>query len=200
VEVRWRSLLRSTSVGKPCIYNAPPTSRKRAADRSSLRDSCLAAPFSWLEKPRNRMGRDMDCMEVVLMEFLRSNFPSRTQNSIQISSHAISGLFQPWKGSSEGRNFEVINGLQHVFEKSVECCKSASLAKGGTTKKRPSPHLHKVQTRSYQVSPRTSQTALVYSPFIRRTAGYSTNLISLLIHHIQTFRWSCTWSTSASVR
>jgi hypothetical protein len=34
VEVRWRSLHRSTSLGKRCTtYNAPPTSRKRAADR-----------------------------------------------------------------------------------------------------------------------------------------------------------------------
>jgi hypothetical protein len=32
-------------------------------------------------------------------------------------------LFQPWKGSSEARNLEVINGLQHVFEKWVERCK-----------------------------------------------------------------------------
>jgi hypothetical protein len=24
--------------------------------------SCLGAPFSWLEKPRNSMGRDLDCM------------------------------------------------------------------------------------------------------------------------------------------
>jgi hypothetical protein len=39
---------------------------------------------------------------------------------------------------------------------------SASLAKGGTSKKRPSPHLHKVPTRSNKVSPLTFQTALVY--------------------------------------
>jgi hypothetical protein len=32
---------------------------------------CLGALFSWLEKPRNRMGRDLDCMEDVLMEFHR---------------------------------------------------------------------------------------------------------------------------------
>jgi hypothetical protein len=31
--------------------------------------SCLGAPFSWLEKPRNRMGRDLDCMADVLMGF-----------------------------------------------------------------------------------------------------------------------------------
>jgi hypothetical protein len=35
------------------------------------------------------------------------------------------------------------------------------LSKGGTSKKRPSPHLHKVPTRSNKVSPRTSQTVLV---------------------------------------
>jgi hypothetical protein len=36
--------------------------------------SCLGAPFSWLEKPRNRMGRDLDCMADVLMGFHRSAF------------------------------------------------------------------------------------------------------------------------------
>jgi hypothetical protein len=39
VEVRWRTLFRNTSLGKRCAsYNAPPTSRKRAADRWSLRN------------------------------------------------------------------------------------------------------------------------------------------------------------------
>jgi hypothetical protein len=36
--------------------------------------SCLGAPFSWLEKPRNRMGRDLDCMADVLMGFYRYPF------------------------------------------------------------------------------------------------------------------------------
>jgi hypothetical protein len=36
--------------------------------------SFLGAPFSWLEKPRNCMGRDLDCMADVLMEFNRSTF------------------------------------------------------------------------------------------------------------------------------
>jgi hypothetical protein len=38
--------------------------------------------------------------------------------------------------------------------------RSASLSKGGTKKRRPSPHLHRVPTRSNKVSPRTFQTAL----------------------------------------
>jgi hypothetical protein len=36
--------------------------------------SCLGAPFSWLEKPRNCVGRDLDCMADVLMWFHRSTF------------------------------------------------------------------------------------------------------------------------------
>jgi hypothetical protein len=39
--------------------------------------------------------------------------------------------------------------------------RSASLAKGGTSRKRPSVHLHKVPTQSNKVSPQTLQTALV---------------------------------------
>jgi hypothetical protein len=36
--------------------------------------SCLGAPFSWLEKPRNHMGRDLNCMADVIMGFHRSTF------------------------------------------------------------------------------------------------------------------------------
>jgi hypothetical protein len=36
--------------------------------------SCLGAPFSWLEKPRNCTRRDLDCMADVLMGFHRSTF------------------------------------------------------------------------------------------------------------------------------
>jgi hypothetical protein len=54
LEVRWRSLYRSTALGKRVTsYNVPPTSRKRAADRlmQALGDSeaggfDLGAPFS----------------------------------------------------------------------------------------------------------------------------------------------------------
>jgi hypothetical protein len=88
----------------------------------------------------------------------------QAEHRIQFGSrpHAISGLFQSWKGSSEVRNFEVINGLQHVFEKWVERCKKCIACQGrGTSKERPSQHIHKVPTRSNKMSPRTLQTALV---------------------------------------
>jgi hypothetical protein len=41
--------------------------------------------------------------------------------------------------------------------------RSASLAKRGTSKKRPLPHLHKVPTRSNKMNPRTFEMALAYS-------------------------------------
>jgi hypothetical protein len=49
--------------------------------------------------------------------------------------------------------------------------RSAWLTKGGISKKRPSPHLHKVPTGSNKVSPRTSQTAVV-----RREATWGTRI------------------------
>jgi hypothetical protein len=80
-----------------------------------------------------------------------------------------------WKGSSE---LEVIKRLKppvplsswnlrqtvcSTFLRSGWCVvRSATLAKGSTSKKRPSPHLHKVPTRSNKASPRIFQTALVY--------------------------------------
>jgi hypothetical protein len=49
--------------------------------------------------------------------------------------HAISAIFQPRKGSSEARNFEVISGLQHVFKKWVEHCKKRIVGQGMYLKK-----------------------------------------------------------------
>jgi hypothetical protein len=45
--------------------------------------SCLGAPFLWLEKPRNSMGRHVDCMTDVLMGFHPSTFsnPKKEFNS-----------------------------------------------------------------------------------------------------------------------
>jgi hypothetical protein len=92
--------------------------------------SCLGAPFSWLEKPRNHMGRDMSgilcpackkwidgtllehlpyCPYLAPMQFL---------------------VFLTMKESSEARNFKMINGLQHVFKKWVESCKKCIACQG----------------------------------------------------------------------
>jgi hypothetical protein len=54
--------------------------------------------------------------------------------------------------------------LQGTFSRSAwSVIRSALLAKGGISKKRPSLHLHKVLSWSNKVSPRTFQTTLVYT-------------------------------------
>jgi hypothetical protein len=54
--------------------------------------------------------------------------------------------------------------------------RSASLAKVGTSKKRPSPHLHEVPTRINKASPRTFQTALVYDIHITKKTHLNKSL------------------------
>jgi hypothetical protein len=57
VEVRWRSLFRSTSLGKRCTsHNAPPTSRKRTAHRWSLRNSLTRSPLFVVGKAQKSHG------------------------------------------------------------------------------------------------------------------------------------------------
>jgi hypothetical protein len=49
-----------------------------------LEISCLGVPFSWLGKPRNLMGRDLDSMADVLMGFYPSTF---SKPNTEFSSH-----------------------------------------------------------------------------------------------------------------
>jgi hypothetical protein len=86
-------------------------------------------------------------------------------------------VFKRWKCFRDGETN--VKGQNRLFLYPSEACGkqsaarfprsgwsvvgSAPLAKGGTSKKRPSPHLRKVPTRSNKVSPRPFQTALVYA-------------------------------------
>jgi hypothetical protein len=119
VEVRWRSLFRRTSLGKRCTsYNSPPTSRKRAADRWSLRNFLLRSSLFMVGKAEKshgaRSGLYGGCSNGIPPIHL---FKPNTEFNSDLAPHEISGLFRPCKWSSEARNFEMINGLQHVFEK-----------------------------------------------------------------------------------
>jgi hypothetical protein len=157
--VRWRSLCRSTFLGKRCTsHNTPPTSRKRAAYCWSLRNFLPPSSLFMVGKAQKSNGARSELNSVFGLEKVDQWNSIRT---VQTSYHAIYGLFQLWKGSSEARNFEMINSLQHVFEKKVERCKKCIACEGRYFRKRTSPHLHKVPTRNTTVSPRTLQAALV---------------------------------------
>jgi hypothetical protein len=67
--------------------------------------SCLGGPFSWLEKPINRMERDLDCMADVLMGFHRSTFsrPNTEFNSDLAPSYFCA--FPTMKRELRGKKF-----------------------------------------------------------------------------------------------
>jgi hypothetical protein len=120
--------------------------------------SCHEAPFSWLEKSRNRMGRDLDCMVDVLMGF---HF-FQIEHRIQFRSRPVRFLGFSNRGAPR-KEISKWSTLCSTFSRSGwSVIRSTSLAKGATSKKRPSSHHHKVPTRSNRVSPRTLLTALVF--------------------------------------
>jgi hypothetical protein len=88
--------------------------------------------------------------------------PIRT-SVIQSRSHSM--RFMGFSNYEKGAPWQEVSKWSTVcstFSRSGwSVVRSASLAKGGTSKKRPSPHLHKVPIRSNKVSPRTFQAALV---------------------------------------
>jgi hypothetical protein len=162
-EVRWRSPFRSTSLGKWCTsYNALLASRKRAADRWSLRNflprSSLFIVGKAQKSQRVRSGQYGGCSNgVPPIHFFQA------EHGIQFSSRPI--RFLGFSNHEKGASRQEISKWSTVcstFSRSVwSVIRSASLAKGGTSKKRPSPHLHEVPTRSNKASPRTWQMALV---------------------------------------
>jgi hypothetical protein len=126
VEVRWRSLFISTSPGKRCTsYNAPPISRKRAADRWSFRNFLPRSSIFMVGKTQKSHGPRPELNSGIGLENVDRWNPIRTSAIQSTSRHMrFLGFYNREKGRhSEARNFEVINGLQHVFEKWVERCK-----------------------------------------------------------------------------
>jgi hypothetical protein len=168
VEVRWRSLFRSTSLGKRCtLTTLHPLLENVLQTVDHFEIPCLGAPFSWFEKPRNHMWRNLDCMAAVLVGFHRWSFSKmNTEFNAYLGPMRFVGFSKHEKGAPR----------QEISKRSTVCTKfsrsglsvlrNASLAKGGTSKERPSPHLHKVPIRINNVSPRTLQTALVYSSWM----------------------------------
>jgi hypothetical protein len=165
--VQWRSLFRSTSLGKRCTsYNAPPTSRNRAVDRWPLRNFLPRSSLFVVGKVQKLHGAGSGlyggCSNgVPLIHFFQA------EPRIQFRSR------RKWYLGFSNREKGVPR--QEISKWSTVCSKfsksgwsvvrSASFANGGASKKRPSLHLHQVPTWSNKVGPRTSQTALVIYGF-----------------------------------
>jgi hypothetical protein len=86
--------------------------------------SCLEAPFSWLENPRNRMGRDLDCTVDVLSGFHRS---TSSRPNTELNSDLIPcdfWAFPTMEMELRDKKFrsDQLSAAHHVFEKWVERC------------------------------------------------------------------------------
>jgi hypothetical protein len=131
-----------------------PRPMTQASEDSGTVGFDLGAPFSWLEKPRNRMRRDLNCMAEVRIPPISvsasiATFQSRNADApLMLRRHPKKDSFKTTVIPCSGNGWSVV--------------RSASLAKGGTSKKRPSPHLRRVPNRSSKASPRTLKTALVF--------------------------------------
>jgi hypothetical protein len=160
VEVRWRSLFRSTSLRKRCTsYNAPPTSRKRTTARWSLRNVLLRSSLFMVGKAQKSHGARSELNSMFGLEKVDRWDPIKTFAPCDF------WAFRPYKEVKTACSTILLKIRQTVcstFSRSGWSVLSVSLAKGGTSKKRPSPHLHKLPTRSNKVGPRTFQTALVF--------------------------------------
>jgi hypothetical protein len=129
VEVRWRPLFRSASPGKRCTsYNAPPTSRKRSADRRSLRNFLPRSSIFMVGKAQKSYGARSGLYFGYFNGFRGSTFSKPNTEFTSVLASCEFWAFPTMKRSTERRNFEVINSLQHVFEKWVERCKKCIIA------------------------------------------------------------------------
>jgi hypothetical protein len=182
VEVRWRSFFRNTFLGKRCIsYNAPPTSRKRAAERWSLWNFLLRSSLFMVGKAQKSHGARSELNSLFGLKKVDRWNPIRT-SPIQPRSRSMRLLgFSNHEKGAPRQEISNWSAVCSTFSRSGwSVVRNASFAKGGTSKKRPSPHLQKVPTRSNKVSPRTFQTALIYMCRIILIRTHIPNVIRFL--------------------
>jgi hypothetical protein len=124
--------------------------------------SCLRASFSWLEKPRYHMGRDLNWILCLAWKRWISGTPLEHLPYSPDLAPCDFWAFPTMKREIWGKKFPSDQWSCSTFLRSGwSIVRSASLAKGGTLKKRQSLHLHKVLAQSNNVSPWTLQMALI---------------------------------------
>jgi hypothetical protein len=140
VEMQWRSLFRSTSVGKRCTsYNAPSTSRKRAADRRSLRSFLPRSSLFMVGKAQKSHGARSELNSLFGLEKMDRWTTIRT-SAIQSRSRPMRflGFSNLQKGAPRRQEISKWLTVCSTFSRSGwSVVRSGSLAKGGTSKRRP---------------------------------------------------------------
>jgi hypothetical protein len=125
--------------------------------------SCLRAPFSWLEKPRNCMGWDLNWILCLAWKKWISETPlEHSLYNPDLAPMRFLGFSNYEKGALRQEISKWSTDCSTFSRSGLSVVRNALLVKGGTSKKRLSLHLHKLLTQSNKVSPRTFQTAVIY--------------------------------------
>jgi hypothetical protein len=94
---------------------------------------CLGAPFTLFEKPRNLMGRDLDCLADVLVEFhLSTFFKPNTEFNSDLTPMRFLGLSNHEKGAPRQEISKRSSVCSTFSTNGRSVVRSATLAKGGT--------------------------------------------------------------------
>jgi hypothetical protein len=83
-----------------------------------------------LEKPINRMGRDLNWILCSAWKKLIGGTPPEHSAYSPDLAPCDFWAFPTMKRELRGKNFEVINSLHHIFEKLVERCKKCIACQG----------------------------------------------------------------------
>jgi hypothetical protein len=136
-------------------------SRKRAADRWPFRNFLPRSSLFMVGKAQKSHGARSELISVYGLEKVDLWNPIRI-SAIQSRSRPTRflGFYVHEKGALKQEISKWSTVCSTFTRSGWSVVRSASLAKGGTSNKRLSPHLHKVPTRSNKVSPWTFQTAL----------------------------------------
>jgi hypothetical protein len=146
-----------------------PTSWKCAADCWSLQNFLPQSSCFMVGKAQKshgvRSGLYGRCSDwVPLIHFFQA------KHRIQFTSYPMQFLgFSNYEEGAPRQEISKWSTVCSMFSRSGwSIVRSVSLANGSTSKKRPSPHLHKIPTWSNKVSPWTLQTALIYCKLFRK--------------------------------
>jgi hypothetical protein len=162
MKMRWRSLFQSTSFGKQCTScNAPPISWRCAADRLPQSSGGKWKRRFWPQSSLYMAGKGHKSHRARSGLYGGSNGVSLISVSPSIATFQSRNSDAPLRLLRHPKNVSFKTTVTRFSRSGWSVVRNASLAKGGTSKKRPSRHLHTVPTRSNKVSPRILQTVLV---------------------------------------
>jgi hypothetical protein len=155
VEVGWRFLFWSSYLCKLCTsYNAPPTSQNiwRKVQEEPLSSLFMVGKAQKLHGAMS--GLYGGCSSGVPAEQFSDPFPPYNSDLAPCDFWAFPTMKRDLRSSS-------LSLRQTFLRSGWSVVRSASLPKGGTSKKRQSPHLHKVAIWINKACPRSFQTAVL---------------------------------------